>query len=296
MTAIHYARPVGAALPGEHPCLSYGDDAEQHEVAAGFVRAGLDNREKVFYLTDSAPTSVPDFLRAGGVETGPSTREGQFIVLATEAMYPPGEPLDPRVISEQVRRAARDARDEGFAGLRMAAEMGWTHRDGLDLERLVAYERAATAFTAEHGVLGLCQYDRRRLSDRDLEVIEAAHGYRVGPDPVYADGALSLTRTYAPAGLRVVGELDLSNAGALDDVLRAVAAGGGHDVHLDVSGLEFTDVAGIRVLAHAAQRLDRRDLILRGAHRRLRRVLRLTGWDELANLTIGDTHGVDIDL
>lgn len=55
MTAATVSRPVGTAGPGDHLCLSFASDTEQHELTTAFVRKGLADGEKVFYFTDTTP-------------------------------------------------------------------------------------------------------------------------------------------------------------------------------------------------------------------------------------------------
>ena len=95
----------------------------------------------------------------------------------------------------------------------------------------------------------------------------------------YADGLVRITRTAAPRGLRLTGEVDLSNHEALGRVLAARAATGEGDVHVDVSALTFVDVQGLRTLVRAAAGLrGGRRLVLDRPRPAMRRILRITGW------------------
>lgn len=58
-------------------------------------------------------------------------------------------------------------------------------------------------------------------------------------------------------GLRLVGEVDVSNSDQVTAALAGLAASGA-DVHLELAGLGFIDVAGTRALLAAADRLHRR--------------------------------------
>lgn len=104
--------------------------------------------------------------------------------------------------------------------------------------------------------------------------------------PVYADRQLVVTRTGRPTGLRFAGEIDITNSSAVGDALKVFFNGHG-DHHLDVSGLSFCDVSGIRALVDIAVELgEGRKLLLHGLPDQLQAVLRVTGWSSLPNLAI----------
>jgi len=115
--------------------------------------------------------------------------------------------------------------------------------------------------------------DRRRAAIRNV---------------VYQDKQLVVAQSTRPVGLRFLGAVDASNVAAvaslLDSTLRADSAG---DVHIDVTGLEFSDVSGIRALVASAERADgTRKLVLHGLPALMTRVMDVVGWTELPALTI----------
>jgi anti-anti-sigma regulatory factor len=63
---------------------------------------------------------------------------------------------------------------------------------------------------------------------------------------------------------------------------------GDEDVHIDLSGLSFCDVSGIRSLVEAARTRERGRLVLHGLPALLETVLAVTGWSALPNLVIWD--------
>ena len=91
-----------------------------------------------------------------------------------------------------------------------------------------------------------------------------------------------------PRGFRLVGELDASNVGVLQDALmREVEKGG--DLTLDLAGLAFMDSSGIQALIKAAQGLaGQGKLILLSPGDLVRRILSLIPMDKLANVEIVD--------
>ena len=102
---------------------------------------------------------------------------------------------------------------------------------------------------------------------------------------VYCDDQLTIDRT--DDGLRLVGEIDLSNIASVHGLLNATAASvDGHEVCLDVSRLTFIGVDGVRELAHFAERLGDRELrILISPDGEIRKLTRLCGWNRLLTAT-----------
>ena len=116
---------------------------------------------------------------------------------------------------------------------------------------------------------------------------------RDGKGPVYADSHLVVTRTQDPYGLRFAGEIDVSNSDAVAESMRLTIGDSAHP-HLDLSGLSFSDVSGIRALVELAQSLgDGRRLLLHGLPRQLQAVMRVTGWSSLPTLSLCECGGVE---
>jgi anti-anti-sigma regulatory factor len=118
-------------------------------------------------------------------------------------------------------------------------------------------------------------------------------------DEVYLDKQLVIIRTGSPGGLRVTGSIDYYNAEAVAAVLMreidSVTPGaeglsdaitGNGDLHLDVTLLEFADVAGIRALVRIAENSSGRRLVLRGLPPRIRTVITVVGWSDHPNLVL----------
>jgi anti-sigma B factor antagonist len=88
-----------------------------------------------------------------------------------------------------------------------------------------------------------------------------------------------------PAGVPVVtvsGELDISNAGKLEQTVASVAAERPERLIFDLSGLRFMDSAGIAVLLGAAAKVS--TVQLRDPSPAVRRVVELTGLTDILSL------------
>ncbi|MHB8587329.1 MAG: STAS domain-containing protein [Candidatus Dormibacteraceae bacterium] len=107
----------------------------------------------------------------------------------------------------------------------------------------------------------------------------------VGGDTVYADKQLVVKRTHDPVGLSFSGEIDTTNRDAVATCLAATPAGA-EDIHLDVRGLIFCDISGIRAFVDAAEVRGKERLLLHGLPELLQTVMRVTGWADLPNLVV----------
>ena len=92
-----------------------------------------------------------------------------------------------------------------------------------------------------------------------------------------------------PTGFRVEGELDLATAPVLASHL-APLPDGTADVVVDVSRIDFVDSTGLSVLvqAHHTARSAGRRLVLVSPSLRVRRLLEITGLDDVMTILHGD--------
>ena len=109
-------------------------------------------------------------------------------------------------------------------------------------------------------------------------------------DVAYQDKQLVITKTTRPLGLRLAGAVDAANVDAVASVLGStLRANPGAEVHVDVAGLEFSDVSGIRALVAAAEGADGdHHLVLHGIAPLMGKVMDVVGWTDLPSLTISE--------
>jgi anti-anti-sigma factor len=102
---------------------------------------------------------------------------------------------------------------------------------------------------------------------------------------IYADKQLVVTRTLEPYGLCFSGEIDITNSDAVSRSLSLAFVRDGN-MHLDVSGLIFCDISGIRSFVDAAEAMDGGRLLLHGLPALLQKVIKVTGWSDMESLVI----------
>jgi anti-anti-sigma regulatory factor len=112
-----------------------------------------------------------------------------------------------------------------------------------------------------------------------------------GSHDVYDDGVLRVTSTARPPMVVIAGEIDESNysglVGALD-----MLANGRDQLHINLGGVEFCDLAGLRAIIRLAEtgagrpnRFQPR-LVLHAVPGQVLRVLQIVGWDAIPGLVI----------
>ncbi|GII34370.1 STAS domain-containing protein [Planotetraspora mira] len=96
---------------------------------------------------------------------------------------------------------------------------------------------------------------------------------------------LRITSSLDPRQLKIEGDLDRATMHALTEALASTADDASPVV--DLSGLMFIDVGGLRALVIAAARLEGDHVLtLRSASPHVRRLLDLTGWHDTPHLRL----------
>ncbi|WP_367325218.1 MEDS domain-containing protein [Streptomyces sp. HUAS ZL42] len=290
MTVVPALRTVGQMRHGDHLLLGYDTDEERETVLAAFLLDGLVSGHRGLLLP---PADIPagvalSFLEAHGCRVDEEVAAGRLSVDPHLAVPEGLWDLD-EVIRREVRRAVGD----GFLGLRVCTEI-LRSQAGNGLKMLHDSELLLDPVFASLPVLGICQYDRRLFAEDELAPLDGLHHGRVGADHVWRDELLTVTRTFAPPGLALAGEIDDSNVTAVARALHAetararARAASGARIRLDLRDLHFVDVGALRLLVFTALGLDAAGgtLELAGVAPHVQRVMRVAGWDRVPGLHI----------
>lgn len=101
--------------------------------------------------------------------------------------------------------------------------------------------------------------------------------------PAYDNGVLRITQVVSPAGLAIAGEIDEATYPALVTSLHELAEE--HPVvHLDLSGVSYCDLAGLRAIVRLADTVT--PVTLHGVPGPLRSAMEILGWDQEPGLMI----------
>jgi anti-anti-sigma regulatory factor len=272
-------KPVGAMEFGDHLCLSYDGDEERRAILADYVRDGLRADHKIIYMSDDRPApAVLAWLRAG---------PGAADLGLTGAMA--AGRFDPDEIISLVATEIELALVQGYRGVRVTGEETFCLRGWPGTERFAEFERRIDQVfrTSRVNAMAICQYDRRWFDGPRLRRLESHHMGRVRVNDCFDNGTLRITPTFAPPGLRLVGAIDESTFPAVRDALRTAGGSAGH-LCLDLSRLEFCDMAGLRALIGARRSgngMDRQ-VILREMPDHLALMMRIAGWDSLPGVYV----------
>src|SRR5487761_590468 len=274
---------VGRMALGDHLCLVFDGEPERRAVVGTFVRDGLDACHKILYVADPELSGGPgEWLRSLDRRVTAALRSGQLEVRCADQVYlADGARATARIASE-----VEKARLDGHAGLRVTGEMSWVHERTTPIDRLGACERAVQSVFRSGDVMAICQYGRRLFAPGQLADAQRWHAGRVGVDDLYDDGQVRITPTFTPTGLALSGEVDMAVSGALQGALARCLEEIHGDVHLDLSGLRFCDLTGLRSIMDAAARLAERHRLIVVHHGpdHLLKVLRIAGLSDLPGL------------
>ncbi len=261
--------------PGDHVCWSFDGTADLAEAVVAYLDEGRRRDEQLLLVGGPRP-SLPALL-AGLPHRDALLASGQLGLQTTEETYSAGTGLVPLEQVGRYRAAVRAALAGGRTGLRVVADVTPLLRAGRPgRRRLNAYEGLVDAFMGTVPMTALCLYDRSVGADA-LGPVAVLH-------PVQHLGDREPLAHLSGRGRRLAlhGEVDTTEAAhvrtALVDLAGELPAG--HrpgEVVLDVSDLDFLDVAGGRALHGARSDLAGCGIGLRltGARRHLRRCLDL---------------------
>jgi len=286
-------RQVRHVRLGDHLCLPFASDDEQREVLTAYITDGLDRGERVLYLADQTkPEAIGRWLSVRGVDTASALERGQLQIRQVASEPFVADRFDPDIIITLIRFEVREARQAGYQGLRMTGEMSWALRDASQLasvngKRLREFESSIASVFDTAELVAVCQYDERLFDPVDVDGFVACHQQVVQIDPLHDDRRLRIVPTFRPRGLRVSGVVDDTTSGALAEALDRAVRWPDIAITLDLGGIEFIDVAGVRAIVRAAAALDppRRLQVVRLAPT-LRKVIGIIGWDQTPGLQL----------
>ncbi|WP_346120642.1 MEDS domain-containing protein [Micromonospora coerulea] len=271
----------GALALHDHACWVYTSPDEHRRVLTDYLSRGLARNERVLFLAsppERAPLAI-EYLLDAGVPFDVPLAEGQLVIGAAEEAYLVDGRFDGddrlRAYAAQVRAAV----DDGYLGLRVAAELSWLQGCPDARHSWPGYELRADLLAARLPFTALCIYDGRRWKPDELALIESVHQVNVSVRP--GPPLIRFRVCASPDGVLCLGgELDFTHADRLVPALTTAALAAERPM-LDVSGLEFVDVAGMRALVRACRAVaDLRGLVtIRGASRAFQRLWQLGSFD-----------------
>jgi anti-anti-sigma factor len=252
-----------------HSLLVYASPGRDRSAVAAWIAEALGCGKKVLYKhapTEDAAAVLGRSLPEVGLD--PAVLSSGRVELADTTVLRAASGGQHERLFELHVEQARQATRDGFTGLALTGDAAAMRTVTRDATELAGYERALDRLADQFAVPSLCRYPAQEQPELLGDMLEVH--FRDVDDEDWAAVVVA-------DQLRVRGEIDFSNADRFAAVLRAVIADGLHRV--DLSGVEFCAVAGIRALLSATDRPHpgAAPLTLQGVAPLLVRLLTMTG-------------------
>jgi len=161
---------------GDHVCALYTTMEEQLRAAVDYIRGGLERGERCLYVC--CEHTIGEFrgaLKRAGINVRAEEKRGALVLVTKHEGHLAGGTFDPDRMISMLHAAVKDALDAGFNGLCAAGDMTWLLDEAPGSEKLAEYEARLNHFYAMNRALGLCQYNRSKLTDAALDHGIATH-------------------------------------------------------------------------------------------------------------------------
>jgi anti-anti-sigma regulatory factor len=255
----------------DHVCWVYDENDDAFDEALReFIAGGLERGERLLCVGDA----VIDRLHGDGLDglMASGTLETLTLAQAYEATHEfvPEEQL--AYYDAEVQRAV----DDGYRGLRVIADVTELAADPGRRAELLRWEHLADEFMARGAVFSaMCTYSA------DLPAEALADATSVHPAARAPESLASFRLFFDDGRLMLAGSVDHFTAARLATLL-ASSPIGPDGVVLDVSLLQFLDVAACRALGRWVRDGRTPPVTVRGASPLFRRMWRLMGLDQIA--------------
>jgi anti-anti-sigma regulatory factor len=248
---------------GSHVCWVVDDDAGYRERAATLLDDGKAAGQKTAVFGPSTSAALAELRSAAAIVADPYV---DFLERG---------PLEPeRMFAMFCEQSAR-ARDEGYDGVRVVADMDWLLPAWPSRSAIIEFELLLDRVVSELDATVLCAYRRSSFDDSAIDGVLCVHPQWTG----HRDEPPFCLVARDPHTWELCGEVDATVLPEFTSVLATATMQGPRVI--DAAGLEFIDVAGMRAIARTARAADA-TIELRRTRTSLRRYWRLAGFDEFA--------------
>jgi anti-anti-sigma regulatory factor len=276
---VHVAGSVLDPDLGDHVCLPFEGDRQRMAATRQFTLNGLRRRTKVMIITNAeTPERTRGWLAPLVPGFADAEAAGQVEIRSCAETHFTDGRLDPERVLHGLADAHARARKHGQHGVYALIDASWGLRDA---RRQAAFEAAANELFGERWLAAVCQYDRALFPREAIERATAVH-------PIAPEQALlRFANTASPPGLRVWGDIDLTNRQAFASVLSRLEKEQ-ERVVIDASHLDFIDAGSAQLLTVTAVSRPRGSTVI-VCGESVARVLRLIRADDfIAVRRVGD--------
>lgn len=243
---------------GSHVCVVVGDDDELGARAEAFLAEGNARGDKTLAF---GPHDSPLLTRL---------RPLAAVVADPHVAFLGRGALEPEAMFAAFRDQADLAAREGYRGIRVAADMDWLLPARPTADEVVGFELLLDRLVRELDATILCAYRRTSFDRSTVAGALCVHPVRIADEQ---EPPFTLVAGDGDAW-RLSGAVDAFGAARFAGAFAAAARS---SCVLDVGGLEFIDVAGMRAIAAAGVPVQ-----LRNAPPSLQRHWLLAGFDRAA--------------
>jgi anti-anti-sigma regulatory factor len=282
-------QPVGEIRPGDHAAFSFTTAEEQAQVIGPFLHDGLDAREKIIYISGLSPQQLPGLGSRPDADhvadSGHLRVIPRGLACLTRGRFDPDRMLT--VIGKEITQAT----EQGYAAVRLTADMSWVLDQPGGYPLMLACEASFDeAIAPGTAIMAICQLNRKRCPPEQVSALNATHQIRVTANPDFDDGVLRITRSHAPNGLRLTGELDAARHGPFMAALTATGQTNAA-IHLDFAQVRFLDLGTLSLLViHAMHTPPGHILVLDNLPPDVAGLIQTLGWHHLPGLTHGQSR------
>ena len=165
----------------DHLALLYEDRDEQFAAAVPFIRQGLERGEQCLYVADdNSREEVLAAMRAYDIDVDTALGSGALAVLTPADTYRRTDAFDRDTMLEFWEDSLEQAVDEeGYTGLRAAAEMTWALDGDTGADELAEYEAVLNPLYQDEDYTVLCQYSRERFPTEVIHDVIKTHPHLI---------------------------------------------------------------------------------------------------------------------
>ncbi|KJK38318.1 hypothetical protein UK23_41335 [Lentzea aerocolonigenes] len=255
--------------PNDHLCWPFDDFAEFRARAAEFLVDGLEQGQRACYVAQG------DDLEADLVAQpvlAEALRDGRAEVISLESRYGTSATVTPEEQVDAYATATRAAIEDGFAGLRVAADATALVRTPDSLDAFCRYEHLIDRYMTAEPFSAMCAYDRSELPEPAVTRLSTLH-------PVNNTASAPFRLHATTDGIALDGEVDWVSHDLLSLALESTEPDDG-ELRVDTTGLRFIDHHGLLAL-HGYARANEATLVLRSEKSALPRLIAILGLDDV---------------
>lgn len=226
----------------DHLSWSYRDRGDFVRRVNEFLRDGLALGLRCMYTADRPLSElVADLAPLPDLQA--QLDRGALMITTMAELYDDIEVIDSDVMLASLSATVEETLAQGYAGLRIAADVTPLVRTPEQLCAFAAWEHTVDRYVSGNPLSGLCGFDRTQVSDSAAVVLAGMHPVaRAGSAP------FGVFATDGPADLAVAGEIDVSVAREFRTCLGRTRLGVARELVVDGTRLDFVDHRGLETI------------------------------------------------